>query len=162
MLLSVLTEIWPFLIPFLSALLSAAVGYWVARQNRAATETTKEKETREKLNSDAKAATEARLVLLEKNQQEMREAFAERKQTADAARMLDKLNYDKDFATITEILKEGAQTTKQTVGILANIGHLQQGQQRNEQEIREVNKRVERTEERIYTLTQHHAQQRNP
>lgn len=154
-------QIWPYLIPFLSALLSAGVGYWIARQNRAATETSHEKELREKHAAEALAATEARFKALEKADSELEKAFAERKQSADSIRMLDKLNYDKDFATITEILKEGAETTKQTVGILANVTHLKEGQQRNEQEIREVRSRLETMNTHILTLAQTHAT-RNP
>ncbi|SNR92789.1 hypothetical protein [Hymenobacter mucosus] len=128
-------EIWPYLIPFISSLLSAGVGYWLAGRNRAIAETSAQKEKREK----AEKEQTAEVAALRGVYTTLAASFEERKRLADAARTEDKLKFESDLAAVTGILKEFTEAQRLLTGIATNVANHEKRLDRHEADFRHYN-----------------------
>lgn len=147
LLLSAFTEIWPFLVPFLSALLAGLVGYVMARLSRAATETAKERE----------AATAERLAW-RKARLEAEKANADAIAVERSERIQWQLKREAEGALVAGILEENAEAQKILASIAATTRHLEGGQGRLDSELRELRHHLAAMQTQLVSLAAtHHA-----
>lgn len=143
LLLSIFSETWPYIVPFVGSLLSAGggmlVGRYMASYNRQAAETTKQKEAREA----AEKALAAEVAILKEAITTLRTAFDERKQTADAARLQDKLKFEADLAGIVRMLERLADVADSLTTMTERVGWHGKELERHEEELRALHVRLE-------------------
>lgn len=132
MLLSIFTETWPYLVPFISSLLSAGVGYLLARIGRSYTETKEEKQNREKAVQAEKDAVKARLDATESALKTEREA-----------RALAVLKLEGDLAAVAGILKEYTEFSRMLTSVAANVSSHEKRLDRHDTNFDKVDEALE-------------------
>lgn len=149
MLLSIFTEIWPYLVPFISSMLAATTGYWLASRNRAAAETTKQKEAREA----AEKAQAGQLSTCVAELAGLKQAFEERKRTADQERTQDKLKFESDLAAVAGILKEFTEAQRLLTGVATNVANQEKRLDRHDTEFDNYNTKLDSIQSHVNQLT---------
>ena len=143
MLLTTLTDYWSYLVPFLTFGLALLSGYllsvlttWRTRAATNDTETANEK----------KAWRAARLT----NEQNLKDALA----TEKGDRVLWQLKREAESAIMVGILEENAEAQKILASIVSTTRHLEGGQVRTEQDIRELRGHISAIQAQLLTLAQ--------
>ncbi|WP_460675959.1 hypothetical protein [Hymenobacter coalescens] len=123
-------DLWPYLVPFVSSILSLLVGVRIANHNRAATETKEQKQAREAAEREQAAKVNALATQVEA----LQKGFEERKRTADAERTADKLKFEGDLAAVAGILKEFAEAQRLLTGVATNVANHEKRLDRHDTE----------------------------
>jgi hypothetical protein len=134
--------------PFLSPIIGAGTAYVMMRINRSYSETKEQRGVREAEEKAAKARIDGLARELDDQKQALRQA--------EVSRVQERLNYEKDFAAITNILKENTDSQRQTLTFIANVGSLKENSDRHERQFEKIDRRLEEINHILLELHRRH------
>lgn len=159
LLLDVQTNYWTYVSPFMGPIMGAGTAYLMMRLNQRNSESTKQKEVREKAELAAVVAESDWKAARVKEEEHFRECIRKHEElvrlhgqrimntiktlrdnlgAAERQRLQDKLKRETDLAIITGILKEGTDAQSQMTTIVANMGSLKSTSERHDRELEAV------------------------
>ena len=143
MLLSALSDNWAYMAPFLASALALMTGYVLSiMTSRRAALATHDTETV----NEKKAWRAAQMLAVENNKEAIQAEKSERIQW--------QLKREAESAMVVGILEENAVAQKLLAGIVSTTRHLEGGQARNEQDIRDLRGHISAIQTQLLNLAQ--------
>ena len=143
MLLTALSDNWAYMAPFLASALALMTGYVLSiMTSRRAALATHDTETV----NEKKAWRAAQMLAVENNKEAIQAEKSERIQW--------QLKREAESAMVVGILEENAVAQKLLAGIVSTTRHLEGGQARNEQDIRDLRGHISAIQTQLLNLAQ--------